>query len=161
MTEETKQEPVRLIAPLPPDCAALAESSIARVRVYAPAGVKPDDMVTVAFWSNVASMFVRIRERGECFIDALAEDGSWYAEFLVRDAGRNWAKVSLLRKVQLEQVQISRSVALLPGHTVSHGGPVGKWRVVRDSDARVLKDKFATEGDAYAWLSEYAKGLAA
>lgn len=165
---EDKQEsagkdskPARVIAPLDPARMKLAEFGIVNVCVYVPSGVEPEDMLSVAFWSNVATVFGLAKQKGECFIEAFADDGRWYARFLVREAGRNWAKVSLLSQAKLEPVDISKRIAIVPGHTVSHGGAFAKWRVVRDTDQKVLRDKFATEGDAYAWLTEYAKGLAA
>lgn len=118
-------------------------------------GVEPQDMLTVAYWTHVAN---ELRQFDR--IEAHAEDGAWYAEFLVRDVGQNWAKVSLLREIKLESISPERRILILPGHTVAYGGTFSKWRVVRDVDNKVIRDKFATEGDAYAWLTDYAKTVA-
>lgn len=116
--------------------------------------VQPDDMVNPAYWAHVAQM-LRPFDR----IEAHAEDGSWFAEFLVRDAGVNWAKVALLRKNELEAVSPERRGVLLPGYAVKWAGNFAKWRIVRESDNKVLFDKIPTEGDAYTKLADFARTL--
>ncbi len=114
--------------------------------------VEPDDMLAASYWAHVAAD-LRQGDR----IEAHAEDGAWFAEFLVQDAGTNWAKVACLRAVKLQGVNPERRGVILAGHSVSFGGTFVKWRVIRDVDKKVLKDKCATDGEAYAWLSNYAK----
>jgi hypothetical protein len=72
----------------------------------------------------------------------------------------NWAKVVLLRKHDLGVFAPEKQGVLLPGHSVSYGGTHVLWRVIRDADKKVLKDKLKTEGDGYAWLAGYAKQVA-
>lgn len=119
------------------------------------AGIEPSEMLAPSYWAHVAREF-RQADR----IEAHAEDGAWFAEFLVQDAGTNWAKVACLRAVKLESINPDRRGLILPGHTVAFGGNFAKWRVVRDVDKHVLRDKLNSEGDAYAWLSNYAKTVA-
>jgi hypothetical protein len=62
--------------------------------------------------------------------------------------------------VKLEAVEPSATVAV-PGHTVEWSGRHTKWRVIRESDRKVLKDGLATRADGYSWLASYSKALAA
>ncbi len=117
--------------------------------------MKPEDCEAVGYWAHVAQ-YLKAGDR----IEACSEDGSWFAEFLVRDSGVNWAKVVTLRKVDLGAFSPERQVVLLPGHSIKYGGTHVLWRVIRDVDGKVLKDKLKTEGDAVAWLATYAKQVA-
>lgn len=119
-------------------------------------GVKPEDLVSLNYWAHI-SQYLKAGDR----IEAQAEDGTWIAELLVRDSGVNWAKVALLRKHDLGEFSPEKRGVLLPGHTVAYAGTHVLWRVVRDVDKKVLKDKLKNEGDAYAWLASYAKQIAA
>jgi hypothetical protein len=162
MADEVKPTPPR--DPVPPitrDRMRFGESAILRMMIEVPAGQQPEDLLTVAYWTHVANELVQACQQGIVFFDCRCEDGTWYAEYLLRDAGQNWAKVDLLRKHKLNPMTPERRFTLLPGHTVTFGGQHVKWRVMRDSDQKVLRDKFNTEGDAYGWLSEYSKSLAA
>ncbi len=116
---------------------------------------KPEDCEAVGYWAHIAQ-YLKAGDR----IEVQCEDGSWFAEFLVRDSGVNWAKVALLRKVDLGTFAPEKQV-VLPGHSVSWGGTHVLWRVIRDADKKVLKDKLKTEGDAFGWLAGYAKQIAA
>lgn len=151
-----KPEIAKRVEPIHPSRVALVEHKEQAWHIQVPVGIEPDDMLAVAYWTHMAQQFTPFAH-----IHAYAEDGAWYAEFLVRDNGVNWAKVALLREVRLEKISPERRIVILPGHTVGWAGTFAKWRVVRDVDSQVLRSGFATEGDAYAWLSEYAKSTAA
>lgn len=133
----------------------LIEHKVLQYHYEAEAGTDPQDMLSVAYWTHIAA---KLRPFTQIY--AWAEDLSWYAEFLVIDVGANWAKVELKMHKKLGKLDTQRRVVMLPGHTVSHGGTFAKWRVIRDADNMVLRDKFATEGDAYGWLADYAKSIA-
>lgn len=160
-TPRAPEAPPKIIAPLTPDRLAQFEFSVAQYRAYVPSGLQPEDLLTVAFWTHFGGLFQDARKHGEVFVVAIAEDRKWLARYWVIDAGVNWAKVALLDKSEIEPVTLERRIMLLPGHSVANAGVFAKWRVVRDADQKVLRDKFETEGDAYAWLSEYAKSVAA
>jgi hypothetical protein len=156
-------EPAKAAAPKPPREVpglqairrTLAEQRRNIWHIEVDAGIEPNEMLAPSYWAHVAREF-RQADR----IEAHAEDGAWFAEFLVQDAGTNWAKVACLRAVKLETINPDRRGVILPGHTVGFGGNFAKWRVVRDVDKHVLRDKFPSEGDAFAWLSNYAKTVA-
>jgi hypothetical protein len=134
------------------------------------AGTEPDDILPVAFWAHCAVEFAAAQKQGQdrvLEVRALTEDKKWKATLTVVDAGDNWARAIFETTEDGKRIITklggfqSRKIVFLPGHTVNFAGLFAKWRVVRDADAQVLRDKFNTEGDAYAWLSEYAKSIAA
>ena len=154
------QEPKK-IAALSPDRLAQYESTVAEYRVYVPAGLEPKDLLTVAFWTHFGGLFQAAKKSGEVIIHAFAEDRKWVARYWVLDAGINWAKVAMLDSCEVEPVALGARIMLLPGYTVENGGIFAKWRIVRDADRKVIRDRFETEGDAYGWLADFAKSLAA
>lgn len=108
------------------------------------------DLLEPAYWQHVA----RNLRRGD-HIEALADDGSWYAELLVVDAGPVYAKCVTLQEAKLEKYVPDSEQPLLAGHSVTWGGNHAKWRVKRDQDNFTLRDGFANKVDAYAWLRSY------
>lgn len=141
------------------------EQTRVKYELIVPAGLEPTDMIEdVAFWSHLAGRFKDCRERC-CTVDLIvvAEDESWEAEMRVIDAGSNWAKVVF--KTTAEGVPLitrwgiaaPTDAAVLPGHVVEWGGVYSKYRVLRLSDRKVLRDNVNTKGEAYSWLADYAK----
>lgn len=161
--QKTNEQPKAQAAPKPPrEVPALhaMRKTLAEHRrniwhIEVDVGVEPEDLLTPGYWAHVASQ-LRQADR----IEAHAEDGAWFAEFLVQDSGTNWAKVACLRAVKLQVVSPERRGAILAGHSVSYGGTFVKWRVIRDVDKKVLKDKCQTDSEAFTWLSNYAKTVA-
>ena len=120
-----------------------------------PVGTTVQDMLNPGYWAHLA----RQLQPGDR-IEVEPDDGSYFAELRVLDSGNQYAKVMALREVKLEAIEPSASVSV-PGHTVEWSGRHTKWRVIRESDRKVLKDGLASKADGYGWLSSYAKALAA
>lgn len=154
--EPARGEPKK-VRPASAERLGLAEHKELHYHYEVEAGVEPEDLLSVAHWTHIAAQLRQFTQ-----INAWAEDLRWYAEFLVIDVGANWAKVVMKKGsvTKIEKLDPQRKVVMLPGHTVAHGGTFAKWRVIRDADNMVLRDKFATEGDAYGWLADYAKSIA-
>lgn len=121
-------------------------------------GTEPEELLAPDYWSNIAHT-LRQRDR----IEAWSEDLKWYAEYLVLDVGRNWAKVHLCEGTveELRQFEPRRVNMDLRGHVIEYAGLHAKWRVKREKDNVVLKDRCETEGEALSWFSEHLKSLAA
>src|SRR5690348_15759454 len=117
-----KEAPVAVIVPIGLDRMRNAEHGKCDLVFHVPAGLEPEQLLPVAYWTHVASHFVLATRPGVCHLHCYSEDGRWYAEYLVRDAGQNWAKVSLLRKHALESVHLERRFTMVPGHTVQWSG---------------------------------------
>lgn len=117
-------------------------------------GTPFEALLDPAYWAHISSKLAPCDQ-----IEVNAEDGSYYARLLVRDAGRLYAKVAELEHVELDKVEVLQSNAPLPdGHGVKWRGPVHKWSVVRGNE--VLKDGMA-KAEAEAYLANYSRTIAA
>jgi hypothetical protein len=130
------------------------EASVAR-NVWA---VVPEDgtpfesLLDPAYWAHVGE---RLRPTDR--IEVFAEDGSYFAELMVRSAGRLFAHVEALRKHDFVPVAVSPSKK----YEVEYKGPHLKHAVVRVADKSVMQSGFDTTEAALAWLSLNARSLAA
>lgn len=105
-----------------------------------------------AYWAHVAAK-LRPLDR----IEVEAEDGSYTAMLIVRDAGRLFAKVAVLYKVNLDPVEVGASLPIPSNYFVKFSGPILKWCVVRDKDR--LREGVASRVEAEAWLREHLKNV--
>lgn len=106
------------------------------------------------YWAHVSAKF-KPRDR----IEVDAEDGSYFAELVVIDAGRLFAKVALLRKIELKAEEVGSDVS--PDFEVKWAGRHAKWRVMRKADKASLKDGFDDRAQADLWLANHLKAMAA
>ena len=153
MAEKTDRKVTAPIHMLP------AENSRNIWRVFVANGTTPQDIVQPQFWAHLAS-----RLQAGDRIEVEPEDSTWLAELRVIDSGPQYAKVQI-RKPDADGVSRfealgSSDTGLPSGYSFSHNAS-SKWRVVRDSDQKVLKDGLATKADAVTWLMGFAKVLAA
>jgi hypothetical protein len=151
MTEE-----VKLLPAIHPACMQPAEQVRNLWSVTIPNKATKSDLIRSDFWAHLANM-LRPRDR----IEAESEDGSYVADLIVLDAGTNYAKVTILREYKLDVVEPQSQSSMPVGHKVEWSGRHTKFRVVRESDSKVIKDGFATKADAFGWLASYGKALAA
>ncbi len=123
-------------------------------------GTVPEDLLRPEFWAGCAQ---RLQRRpGDCptEVTVWAEDGSFWAELVVIEAGARWAKCRFKSEPILVD-QSARSEIAFKGHVVNFGGETEMWRVIRDSDKSKLKDSFATAEQALAWLQDHVRSMAA
>lgn len=116
-------------------------------------GTTVEDLQRPEFWCHVAG---KLRQMD--ILEVLAEDGSYFAELMVLKSGVGFAKVLLLREVQLEATAPEDDD--LPV-VVQWKGPHRKYSVIRKSDSVILKDSFVTKGEAETHAREYAQTVAA
>lgn len=150
---DAKTEPK--LPPVMPTRLQLAEQVRHIWALTVPVGTTVKNMLEPGYWAHIS----RQLQPGDR-IEVEPDDSSYFAELRVIDAGNQYAKVMVLREVKLESVEPSATVAV-PGHNIEWSGRHTKWRVVRESDRKVLKDGLPTKADGYNWLSNYAKALAA
>src|SRR3546814_5475300 len=79
-------------------------------------------------------------------IEAYAEDGSWYAEALVRRIGASELFVKVLRVEMLDDTRDED--AQTDTYEVKWGSPSVRYRVVRRADGAVIKEGFADKDEA-------------
>lgn len=115
-------------------------------------GTSFEELQDPAYWAHVAAKL-----KPWDMIEVRAEDGSYWAQMLVQDASRLWAKVTVLKHVQLHAVEQKSSE--IDGHLVKFGGPVKKWTVVRLTDKAVLRDGMS-KADAEKWLADHLRVVA-
>ena len=127
-TTERKVEPILHIKE------AEYERSIHAATV--PIGTLPEDLTNQAYWAHVAQF---LKPWGR--IEAHCFDGTWFAEYLVTEVGRTFAKVTMLRKYALttEDVALSQQTQANSDYYVKFRG-AAKWSVIRSSDNAVMKE---------------------
>ncbi len=95
-------------------------------------------------------------------IEVQWEDMTKYAEVMVLDCAKTWAKVYVLREDQIAKGRLREETdvavaRILASHEVMHRGP-RKWSVVRKSDREVIKEDIELRDDAEEWLKKFAYG---
>lgn len=105
--------------------------------------LKPD------YWAHVSSML-----RCGDIIVALAEEKTWWMEMLVLDAGKLFAKVIELRRINITQAQML-NVPVPGGFEIKFRGP-RKWSVLRGKDV-LVEDKEKPEAEG--WLRDHIAAL--
>jgi hypothetical protein len=141
------------IPQLHPSRFALAEHKRNVYFVTPPEATTLDDVLQPVFWSHVAA---RLRPTDR--VEVHAEDGSWFAELAVRDAGHLHAKLVPLRVFEFDAIEPQASSA---DHEVCWKGPHHRWAVMRLSDRQLVKSECASREEAQMWLAGNAKMLRA
>lgn len=115
-------------------------------------GTPFDAILEPAYWAHVASQFKPFSR-----IEVNAPDNSYFAELIVLDCDKMWAKVEVLRKVDFAEgaTAITESIG---GLKVGWGGPFHKFRVLRGAD--VLAKGFGNRVDAEAWIATHHRAAA-
>jgi hypothetical protein len=110
-----------------------------------PAGTTVEDMKRPDFWTNTGHIF----HPGDR-IEVLPEDMAYFVEFIVRDAGRLYANVHVLRAVEFDD-EVKPIEA--GEYRVQWAGPSHKFRVVRTTDNAVVQTGFANKGAALRFIN--------
>jgi hypothetical protein len=121
-------------------------------------GMAPADLLEPATWSNVAAD-LKPYDR----IEVAADDGSWWAEYLVVASDKLWAKVVTLRAVELVA---GAAAATAPSELAQYDvilRGVKKWSVVRKDghSLTVIRDGFAKKEEAEVHLDALLKAVSA
>lgn len=113
---------------------------------------KFEDLKKPSYWAHVAAK-LHPSDR----IEVVSEDSTYFAELYVVSCGRNWAKVSVLRFIELEEDQADMTQS--ETHKVEWVGGSAKARVVRLEDNAVIKEGFQNKAEAAKWLEGHQKSL--
>jgi hypothetical protein len=112
--------------------------------VVLPADVTLEDTLDPGFWSHInAHSPAKLRQHDT--IRVIPEDGTYFAELIVLQAGKGFAKVKMLRHLALEE---SEQPTELSSTEVKWRGPALKWVVERKTDGMRLKERLNTRADA-------------
>jgi hypothetical protein len=124
---------------------------------YVEAGVHPHALLKPDFWTHVAAK-LRSGDR----IEVTAEDLSYFAELMVLQADRTWAKVSMLRLHELtgEDPTADDMRTIGSEYRIQFKGPAKKHCVFRVKDGQLVAEGIAMKGDAERWIAEHVQALA-
>ena len=157
--QEDKGPPVKEGPPvqLPPgfEHMCLFETASTRWNVSVPINIPREKLLDPGFWAHHA-----MGKRPGDEIRALAQDGTWIAEYFVIDTHATWLKVkekgfwALSGEEGAENELVVR--AFIGDHRVAHRGP-RKWSIVRSADGAVLQQDITEQDAAYAWLNKHAR----
>lgn len=118
------------------------------------AGIEPAALLESAYWVHVGSIL-----RPGDKIEVMPEDGQWYAELIILNAGRFGAKVAFIREpISLSGTDVE---ADNDEFEVRWSGPHSKFRVIRTSDKTVVKEGFQTKEEGETWLKSHMRAMAA
>lgn len=153
-TAETQKKPAQ---PLGPTGLEPAEYRRNQWIATAAKGVRAEDLLQPDYWAHVAAKLAPWNK-----IEVRAEDGLWYAEAIVLDCSRNWARIALLPgyPLFLTSSDISQTQSAPAGYEVVHRGPK-KWSVIRAKDHAVMHEGEQTKTGAADWLKQNAESLPA
>lgn len=119
-----------------------------RYSVTVEEGVSLDDIADDAFFANVAPKL-----RPYDHIEVRADGGAFYAELLVINAGKTWAKTTLLLKKELQSKE--EVVANFEGYDIVYKGPHKKFCVIRKKDSEMVHEGSDDKGAAMKWLTDH------
>lgn len=121
-------------------------------------GTTLKDLLEPGYWTHVAA---KLRKGDR--IEAIIEDGTFFAELYVKHANKIEAHVTLMREVKLSEAKVKgKDVDLaeaFPDHSIRYAG--GEWRILRKEDKQILRDKLKSKEEAILWLEHYLKDIAA
>jgi len=112
-------------------------------------GTPFESVLDPKYWQHVSG-FLKPRDR----IEVDAEDGSYFAELMVIDAGRLYAKVELMRKHDFAAPGVE--AATDSPYEIKWAGRA-KWRVLRKADRAPVRDGFNDRESAELWAAAHAK----
>lgn len=117
---------------------------------------KFDETLKAAYWAHIARNF----KTGDK-IEALWEDNSLYAEYLVLSVqeGGVGAKVANLSKHALVSFDDGVFVENGDQYKIEFGGNFHKFRIIRLADGAVVGSKYGSELEARNALHEYRKAM--
>lgn len=141
----------------------LAEHEFNRWCITVEQGITRAQILNPAFYSQFSS-----KMRPYDTIAVRCDDGTLYAELLVIQSERTWARVHVLSWHDLTSKDVAQSkveptsspkVALDPSKEfkVKYMGAHKKWSVIRQSDEAIVREGEDNKANAELWLVEYQR----
>ena len=121
--------------------------------VNAQPGSIREDFLQPEYWSHIAALLEPLHR-----LEVRADDGTYWAEYLVISCERTWAKVKELRWVDLTEV--AEEDLSLTEYKYLFRGPHCKHSVIRIKDKVVMAEKLPTKDDALAWIVNHKRNAA-
>lgn len=146
------------VTQLAPNRVMLAEQARNLWHASPESGTPLDALLEAKYWAHYAvshSIVIRPGDR----IEAYADDGSYFAELIVRDVARGGIRVAELRRKEFDKIESVGEA--IDGHLIKWQGSKVKWAVIRAADQKRLSEGHADKQQAYDWLREHHKAFAA
>lgn len=115
-----------------------------------------EDAQQPGYWAHVAAAR---RLRVNDVFEVRCETGEWMLDLIVIEAGLRFARVKLLRTVDVEQPSDQQST--FSSVKVEYKGPVKKHCIIRKADRVIVKEGISSKSDAVREAFEYEQRLAA
>lgn len=160
MQDETKPE---VIPQLDASRFKVAEAQRNTHQIIIEAGITRRQVLDPAFLAHVARQLQPYTK-----LEILSDDGTVYAEAIVLQAERTWARIYIkewhdltTKDVSLSKAdaeRISKATAeQVAAYRVEHKGPHKLWCVIRNQDGAYVREGETTKAKANTWLEEYIK----
>lgn len=121
----------------------LAEHARLEYRVSPEEGVTIEDLLRAETWAHVTKSL-----KAGTLIDAVANDGSWYARLFVRSVKDLDVSIALLERHDFDAVAAPAEDEF----TFKWAGPSAKFRIIRNSDKAVMAEGLESKGACAEWL---------
>ena len=127
-------------------------------------GISRAEILNPAFLAHIAA-----RLRPYDHIEVTCDDGTLYAELLVKTCDRTWAHCHVLKWEDLTTRDVSLSQATAKPEKAKGNAPVNedfrveykgqhkKWCVIRNLDNQFVREDEENKENAQHWLREYLK----
>jgi hypothetical protein len=146
--------PEKKVIPLNQTRMKEADYACERWFVSVPSGTAAKDLLDPTYWRNLGDKLKPLAH-----VTAVTEDSTWHATFLVVAAQRLWAKLHMLSYTDLSATKADTPLTDDQNYSVEWKGPLGKFAVIRKSDAATLKDGFTTMLEGHQWLDGHLKAM--
>jgi hypothetical protein len=104
-----------------------------------------------SYWANYARM-LSVNDR----IEVSPEDGTWWAELLVREVRHAFAAVAIISKVEFAASAVDDID--FAGHIIRYAGPARQWVVIRKAKGKLpeteLRENFASSEAARDYVKQ-------
>lgn len=135
---------------LNPQNRALAEQWRQDWVVNAEPGTTIEDVLKPSYWSHFAAELQRFDR-----VEIRLETGEWTADVIIKEVGRNWAAVHLIKQHMLQENGPLPEIA--PEFEIIYRGPQHKHAVKRVSDGAIIQENLPTKAEAAAWLANHER----
>jgi hypothetical protein len=139
------------ITPLQASRFSLAEQKRSVWFIVAEAGTEKESFLNASYYAHIAA-----RLSSGDRIEIETEDESYFAELYVREVGRNWAKVFLLREYSFDPVATEETD---PEFEIKWRGKFAKFSIVRKSDSQVIFEGLDSKETAALKLKDHLKAI--
>ena len=135
-----------------------SDYSIGRFDHKCEVGTTRETLLDPGYWSHVSERLTPYSK-----ITVRCDDGTFYAELLVLDCGRGWAKLQVLNWWALSTIDVAQSQSSAgkrEDYDILWKGNNKKHVVIRLSDQQVLYEGGQRKEVAELWLADFMAGKA-